>query len=209
MTIFVPETEVLIDMGAKYILGLVNGEYWRFISPMFVHIGIIHFLFNSFGLYIIGPQLEELFGRRWFLAIYLGAGICGNVCSAATNLAVSAGASGALFGLLGAGYYLERIVRKKIEQHTGHKVRRGMFGMLVVINIVIGILVPGIDNAAHIGGLIAGIAIASARVYWSINRTRSLAIITLLVTVNLGLMVLSSSISYNFKRFGLESYQQR
>lgn len=198
-----PETDVLIGMGAKYILGLVDGEYWRFVTPIFVHIGIVHFLLNSFGLYVIGPQLEEIFGRRWFLAIYLGAGICGNACSAVANIAVSAGASGALFGLLGAGYYLERVVRKKIEQHTGRKVRRGVFGMLVVINIVIGFIIPGIDNAAHIGGLVAGIALANARISWLTNRPRSLVIITLLVTISFGLMALSSSVSYNLKRFGL------
>lgn len=204
-TVFVPETDVLIDMGAKYVWGLINGEYWRFVTPVFVHIGIVHFLLNNFGLYVIGPQLEKLFGRRWFLTIYLGAGICGNTCSAVSSLAVSAGASGALFGLLGAGYYLERIMRKKIEQHTGHKVQRGMFGMLVVINIIVGIIVPGIDNAAHLGGLVAGIAIAGARVYWLTNRRRSLIIIALLLSINFALMALSSSISYNVFRVGIHA----
>ena len=161
-TIFAPPIEVLISMGAKDPVRLVQGEVWRFFTPVFIHVGIIHFLLNSMGLYFIGPQIEQVFGRKYFLLLYLGAGVCGNVFSSVFTLAISAGASGALFGLLGAGFYLERAVKIRVREKTGLTVKTGAFGAMVAINVALGFMFPGIDNAAHIGGLLFGVAAVMA-----------------------------------------------
>jgi membrane associated rhomboid family serine protease len=172
-SLFLPTREVLLEFGAKDPAGLVNGEYWRFLTPVFVHIGIIHFFFNSLGLYYIGYQLERMLGRRWFLVVYLAAGIAGNIASAVTTVVMSAGASGALFGLLGSGYVLERIIGRHIEAITGRRPRRRIYASMVVVNIVFGLLIPGIDNAAHMGGLVTGSVLTWAMLHIRPNRLQS------------------------------------
>ncbi|NBQ52050.1 MAG: rhomboid family intramembrane serine protease [Proteobacteria bacterium] len=169
-SIFLPTREVLLEFGAKDSVGLVRGEVWRFLTPVFVHIGVIHFFFNSMGLYYIGYQLERILGRRWFVAVYLGAGIFGNIASAVSTVAMSAGASGALFGLLGSGYVLERVVGQRMEQVTGRRPRRRIYGGMVVINIIFGLMIPGIDNAAHMGGLAAGMVLTWSMLHLRPNR---------------------------------------
>lgn len=169
-SLLLPTRDVLLEFGAKDPVGLVRGEIWRFLTPVFVHIGVIHFFFNSMGLYYIGYQLERILGRRWFVAVYLGAGIFGNIASAVSSVAMSAGASGALFGLLGAGYVLERIVGRRIEQVTGRRPRRRIYAGMVVINIIFGLMIPGIDNAAHMGGLAAGMALTWSMLHVRPNR---------------------------------------
>ena len=159
-SLFMPTPEVLLKFGAKDLPALVHGEYWRFFTPIFVHIGLLHFFFNSMGLYYVGYHLETILGAGWFFAIYLVAGILGNISSATFSVAVSAGASGALFGLLGAGFTLERLVRDKIQRLTGRRPRQTVYASMVVINLIFGFLVPGIDNAAHLGGMVAGIVVA-------------------------------------------------
>lgn len=158
-----PSAEVLIGLGAKDTVRLVQGEWWRFFTPVFIHVGMLHFAFNSLGLCVIGPRIEEIFGQRLFLLVYLGAGLAGNLCSAVFTLGISAGASGALFGLLGAGWYLDRRFRQRLQEMSGGMLRgRSNFTILVVINVLFGFIMPGIDNAAHIGGLLFGIVATQA-----------------------------------------------
>ena len=189
---FLPTREVLLEFGAKDPVGLVRGEFWRFLAPVFVHIGVIHFFFNSMGLYYIGYQLERILGPRWFLLVYLGAGIFGNIASAVTSVAMSAGASGALFGLLGSGYVLENLVGRRIEEVTGRRPRRRIYAGMVVINIIFGLMIPGIDNAAHLGGLVAGCCLTWSMLHLRPNRlaTRSrpaaLAVMTGLLLAAIG-----------------------
>jgi membrane associated rhomboid family serine protease len=158
--LLMPTNEIILKYGAKDAVSIAQGEYFRFFTPMFVHIGFVHFAFNTWALYVFAYQLEHLFGKKFFLALYLTAGIIGNVASALFTLAVSAGASGALFGLLGAGYVVERKFRKKVELATGQKLRAGMYTVMVVGNLIMGLVIPQIDNAAHIGGLVSGIVFA-------------------------------------------------
>lgn len=166
-----PGSDVLIALGAKDTVRLVEGELWRFFTPVFIHVGIMHFAFNSLGLWVIGTQIEQVFGKRLFLLIYLGAGIAGNLCSAVFTLGISAGASGALFGLLGACWYLDRRFHKRLQELSGGILRRrSNLTMLVGINVLFGFLIPGIDNAAHIGGLLFGIAATMALLYLRPNR---------------------------------------
>lgn len=163
-SIMLPDTESLLAFGAKDPVRLAAGEYWRLIAPMFIHIGILHFAVNSYMLYVIGYQLERILGPRWFLLIYLASGFGGNVASAVFSVNMSAGASGALFGLLGAGFYLERSVGRRIMEVTGKRPRNRAYAMTVLINLVFGFVVSFIDNAAHLGGLVTGTLLTYAMV---------------------------------------------
>jgi rhomboid protease GluP len=159
-----PDTASLLLFGAKDPVLIAKGEFWRFITPIFLHIGLLHFVFNNFMLHVIGQQLERVVGRSWFLTIYLCAGIAGNITSTLFSVHLSAGASGAIFGLLGLGFFLETSIGKKIKDVTGKKPQNRVYGMTVGMNLLFGFMVPFVDNAAHIGGLIAGAVMAVAMV---------------------------------------------
>ena len=134
-------------------------ELFRLISSIFLHGVIIHLLCNMYSLYVIGPQLESFFGKTKFIVIYILSGVIGNLLSMTflQDNVVSVGASGAIFGLLGAllyfGYhyrvYLSGVIRSQIIP-------------LILLNLTIGFLSAGINNVAHIGGLIGGILITMA-----------------------------------------------
>ena len=149
---------VLVLFGAKVNLLVAQGQLWRLFTAMFIHIGIIHLLFNLYALYILGPLVEGFFGHRRFLLIYLIGGIWGSVASYARSDALSAGASGAIFALVGAAtvYFL------RYRENFGARGRAIVQNMFVVIaiNLVFGLSMPGIDNWGHIGGLIGGAAVA-------------------------------------------------
>lgn len=143
--------EVLIKFGAMYSPLVLRGEYWRFITPMFLHVGIMHLAFNSYALYQLGGLAERIYGVYKFIIIYGVAGICGSFFSFIFTQAVSAGASGAIFGMLGALLYFGR-------KRPG-VFRKGFMANLVtilLINLFIGFSNPGIDNFAHLGGLAGG-----------------------------------------------------
>ncbi len=139
--------------GAKINEFIIAGEWWRLVTPMFLHAGMAHIAFNSYALYIFGKQVEALFGHRRFMIIYLLSGIAGSVLSFAMSPSPSVGASGAIFGLIGA--LLIYLYRHR--QLFGERGRRQLMQILTVagINLVIG-LSPGIDNWGHVGGLIGG-----------------------------------------------------
>jgi rhomboid protease GluP len=169
-SLFMPDTESLQLFGAKDPVYIVKGEFWRFLTPMFIHIGIIHFGFNNFMLHVIGQQLEKVVGGGWFLSIYLVSGLVGNIASSVFSVHLSAGASGAIFGLLGIGFFLETSIGKRIKQATGQRPRNRVYGMTVLINLAFGFVVPFVDNAAHIGGLVAGVGMSYAMVNLRPNR---------------------------------------
>lgn len=141
----------LLDFGANYGPFVRAGEYYRLLTGSFLHIGILHFIMNNYALYIIGPQLESFLGKFKFLAVYLISALSGSLLSIVFSDSVSAGASGAIFGLFGSllyfGYhyriYLGTVLKSQIIP-------------LIVLNLIVGFTVSGIDNAAHIGGLIGG-----------------------------------------------------
>ncbi|MCI9084285.1 MAG: rhomboid family intramembrane serine protease [Bacilli bacterium] len=130
---------------------IMNGEYYRLITGMFLHANLFHLIFNCYALYIIGMQLESFLGKWRYIIVYLLSGLAGSALSIFMSTGFSVGASGAIFGLLGSllyfGYhyrvYLETVVKSQIIP-------------LIVLNLIIG-LMPGIDNWAHIGGLIGGV----------------------------------------------------
>lgn len=148
------DMRVLVAMGAKVNDFILEGETWRLLTATFLHIGAIHLLFNLYALYAFGPMVEGYFGHARFLAIYVIAGLLGSIASFAFSSAVSAGASGAVFGLAGAIiiYFL------RYRDNFGQRGRAILQNMLMVIgiNLVFGLSMPGIDNWGHIGGLVGG-----------------------------------------------------
>ena len=149
----------LIKFGAKYNTAILEGDWWRFVTPMFLHIGFLHLLMNTLALYYLGISVERIYGTWRFLIIYFAAGIVGGVASFAFTTQVSAGASGAIFGCFGALLYFGVAHPSLFFRTMGGNV----FAVLA-INLAFGFLVPMVDNSAHIGGLLGGF-LASAFVH--------------------------------------------
>ena len=146
----------LLVFGANVDTLTKNGDYYRLFTSMFLHIGILHLLCNMYSLYIIGKEVENVFGKVKYLIIYLLSGIAGSILSLAFNHnTICAGASGAIFGLLGALLYFGYYYRT----YLGATLTRSIIPV-IVLNLIIGFTSSGIDNAAHIGGLVGGILIA-------------------------------------------------
>ncbi|MEA2237643.1 MAG: rhomboid protease GluP [Thermoanaerobaculia bacterium] len=151
--------DVLVSMGAIIGGTLVRHEFWRLIAAMFLHASVLHWAVNSWALYQLGTLYEVLFGSKRFAMTYFAAGLIASLASAiriGTMNGASVGASGAVFGILGA--FIFSIRRSPVYRHQPWT--RGLIGQLVfwiVVNIAIGYRLPFIDNTAHVGGLIAGL----------------------------------------------------
>jgi rhomboid protease GluP len=149
------DLNLLIQFGAKVNDLIVAGEYWRLLSATFLHIGLLHLLLNGWALYLFGPMIERYYGAGRFVVIYLVAGLGGSIASFAFGPQVSAGASGAIFGLVGAlaaFFWLHRRI-------TGAEGRAQLLNAIFIvgINTVFGLSQSqAIDNWGHIGGLIGG-----------------------------------------------------
>lgn len=153
------DTDVLLRFGAMYGPYIADGDYWRLFTAMFLHVGLTHLAFNGFGLFIFGQQVEKFYGPYRFGVIYILAGLAGSVASFALNdTAVGAGASGAIFGILGALVAFFVIHRDKLGEFG----RQSLTGFLILaaINLFIGFSIPNVDNFAHMGGFAAGFALA-------------------------------------------------
>lgn len=149
--------DLLLTYGAKVNSAILAGQIWRLVTPIFLHIGILHFAVNMYSLYIVGPPVKHLFGRQRMLTIYLLSGIAGVAFSLAFSSVPSAGASGAIFGLLGAlGGFL--FIHRSLFGRSGSLQLRQIV-LVAVLNLAIG-LSPGIDNWGHLGGLLAGLTLA-------------------------------------------------
>lgn len=148
-------TETLIQFGAKVNELIYEGEWWRFITPIFLHIGFFHLFMNSLALYYIGIAVEKMYGSWRFLVIYLFAGIIGSLTSFVFSPSISAGASGSIFGLFGALLLLGVFKPKLFFRTIGPNIL-----IVIAINLAIGFTLPNVDNAGHIGGLIGGFAAA-------------------------------------------------
>jgi membrane associated rhomboid family serine protease len=192
--IFFPNT--VVDDGVMIghygsSIGVASGEWYRLISSAFLHeplsdgtFGILHIAFNMWALIVVGPSLERMLGRSRFLAVYLVSALGGSVLYylVASPVAPALGASGAIFGLFGAWFVLARRLRLDGRQIVG----------LIVINLVITFVIPGIAWQAHVGGLIAGVALTSAYAY-APQRNRTLiqasATLVILAILVLGVVV--------------------
>ena len=151
-------TDLVLEWGKKDSGALRAGELWRLITPVFIHAGALHLLVNMYSLYAIGPAVERFFGRARLLVVYLLAGVAGVILSLAFNPAPSVGASGAIFGLLGA--LTAFLLQHRPVFGPAARAQLRQIGFLLVLNLVIS-LTPGIDAWGHLGGLIAGAACAA------------------------------------------------
>jgi len=184
-------TYSLRQLGAIYGLGIQLGEWWRFVTSMFAHGGALHIAFNLYALLIIGPAVEKIFDRKkmWFITIL------GGVLSMATSylwgvefrgslLHTSVGASGAISALLGAAIIGGRRLGPDGRQVVEHMVRWAIYIALF------GFLLPGIDNAAHIGGFVTGAALARViplGLTQTVAANRALSVVMLSVLAAIGL----------------------
>jgi rhomboid protease GluP len=147
------DIQTLIKYGAMFppLVSEYN-QYYRFITSIFIHIGIMHIFFNGYALYVFGPQIEKLMGPKKYFLFFILTGIGGNIATYIFNyVSVSAGASGSLFGLFGAFLYL--VVRH--PQMVTPAGKRSIL-QLLGINLLLTFLVPSISITAHLGGLIIG-----------------------------------------------------
>lgn len=202
---------VLLAYGAK-VNFLINGavnhqhQWWRFVTPIFIHVGFLHLLLNMYGLWQLGPLVERLYGSAKFVVFWVVTGICGVVASYITvrpgmhvsslgrflfkaDDPVSAGASGALFGLVGVLFVFGIKFRHELPENFKRAFGTGMLPV-ILINFFIGYAGRNlIDNAAHVGGLISGAALAvvvdyrrpnvrdGVRIFWRVLQVLSLALV--------------------------------
>ena len=143
--------QVLLMMGGKFKLAiLIYGEWWRLLTANFLHGNLMHLGFNMMALYNLGPIAEDIFGTSRFLVFYMATGFCGFVASTMWSDGLSIGASASICGLIGALYGFGR---RNFNSQLQSVTKRWIFVILIF-----GFLVPNIDNAAHLGGLVAGFA---------------------------------------------------
>lgn len=153
--LFQPDLAILVMLGAKVNDLIAQGQYWRLLSATFLHANLVHIFFNGYALYALGPEAERIYGTRRFLGLYFLAGLAGSLASYLISPAISVGASGAIFGLiggLGMFYYLNR-------EALGAFGKAQVQNMVAIamINLFIGFSAQGvIDNWGHLGGLIGG-----------------------------------------------------
>lgn len=159
----------LLKHGAMFVPKVLeDGEYYRLFTSMFLHFGFEHLMNNMVTLVLIGWNLEIEIGKIKFLVIYILSGLGGNILSAwyevwTMNYSISAGASGAIFGIIGALLYVAIRNRGRIGEVSG----KGL-AFMVVISLYYGFSSSGVDNLAHIGGLITGF-VSGVLLYWKRN----------------------------------------
>ncbi len=147
--------DALIELGANYGPAIRGGQYWRLVTSMFLHGGLLHLALNAWALFQIGSLLELLAGSSWMLLVYFTTGIAGSLASALFTHQPSVGASGAIFGLLGA--LIAFLLRRRgALTPQGKSILMQLVGW-AVINVFFGFSTRGIDNSAHLGGAAAGL----------------------------------------------------
>ena len=153
--------QFMLGHGASYAPLVLEGEYWRLFTSMFLHFGFEHLAYNMFSLLFLGDIVETVMGPVRYLIIYIVGGLCGNIVSVLMSMktgkyAVSAGASGAIFACMGAFAYFALRNRRGFGRGN---LRR--LGMMVLLMIMQSFVDTGVDNAAHMGGLAAGFVLAA------------------------------------------------
>jgi len=150
-------TKLLAEVGALFgPFTVLQHEWWRLGTAMFLHAGVTHLLMNMFSLYLIGRSVEMYFDTKSYITLYLVSGIFGGLVSLYMHpVSVGIGASGAIFGVFGAlaGFFLAH--RQKIEAHTKSFMKD--FAVILGINLVLGFAIESIDVSAHIAGLVVGL----------------------------------------------------
>ena len=149
---------VLFDLGMKSNLHILQGQSWRLFTAMFLHIGPIHLISNLIGLFWLGPIIEGHFGHLRFASIYILGGLLGSIASYAFSPALSAGASGAVFALLGATIVYFYRFRENMGRQGQSMLQSAL--TILVINLALGFSVSNVDNWGHMGGLAGGVIVA-------------------------------------------------
>jgi len=151
----------LEKLGAQVNSQVASGDYWRLLAAMFLHIGLTHIAFNGWALFSLGHEVEAFYGSGRFMTIYLLSGLFGSLAYYLLGADVlSAGASGAVFGLVGAetAYFLRN---RGLFGALGRQ-RLGNLAVLVGVNLVLGFTISGVNNIAHLGGLMGGAVLGCA-----------------------------------------------
>lgn len=199
-SLFTPDHGVLIALGARDVGKIFQGEWSRYISSIFLHFGIIHFGLNMLALRVVGLQIESLLGPIWFLTVYVLSGIGGNIASVFFTTSLGVGASGAIFGLIGVGCALEYLSEWKKFSANRNQIKilapdlveinpktyqfnyvPGPYSGMALLNIALAVVLNflfslsssihiGIDQGAHIGGLMIGFTGGVAYLFWEPNR---------------------------------------
>lgn len=145
----------VINLFANYYANVKNGEVYRLFTSAFIHANVVHIFFNMYALFALGPQIERFYGKKRYLLIYLGSAFMGSLFSVVLTNNVSVGASTSIFGLFGAMVYF------------GYKYRNTLDGFLrsgiipvILINLILGFVIPNIDVTGHVGGLLGGLIIS-------------------------------------------------
>lgn len=155
-------TEHMVRLGASYTPLVEGGEYWRLFTSMFLHFGLAHLLNNMVLLFFLGDYMERFLGKVRYLILYLGGGILGNIFSYWSELqqgrqVVSAGASGAIFAVLGGLVVLLLIHRGRLEDLSLPRVL-----LMAALSLYVGFRSAGVDGFAHLGGFLGGALLAAA-----------------------------------------------
>jgi len=194
--------KTLIRFGAMYV-PLPRSDWWRLLTVMFVHIGPLHLLFNMWALALFGPAIETRYGRARYLLLYAASGFLGSAFSLRFGPvpAIGAGASGAVFGILGA--WIAFFFRHRNARGARDQLRSLFF--LVGINFFIGLSVSHVDNWAHLGGLVGGFAAATAleqtgRLRGPAGRFAGVAGYAVVVALGLALVLTSARFATGFPR---------
>jgi len=153
--IFNIDDKVLLAMGAKENTLISNGEYYRLLTSEFLHAGIVHISMNMYSLYIIGKLVEKIYGKSRYLIIYMASGIFASLLSYLLSNSMSVGASGAIFGIMGATL----VMAYKLRDRIGKEFLINVISV-IVINLIFSVSVPNIDLFAHLGGFISGTVIS-------------------------------------------------
>ena len=155
-----PDVARLLALGGNTAWNVQHGQWWRLLTAAFLHIGALHLAVNMLGLLLVAPTVERIYGHRLFLLLYLGCALAGSAASLhfSARSGVSVGASGAVFGVAGALLAAVFRHRRQLPRPFRWRTLRSI-GFFVVYSLVQG-LAPGVDNAAHVGGLLAGVALA-------------------------------------------------
>jgi rhomboid protease GluP len=150
--------QVLLAFGAKVNELIVQGQVWRLVTPIFLHIGVVHLVFNTYAIYVFGLQIERFFGTARFIGLYLFSGIAGVLASFAFSPYPSAGASSAIFGLIGT----EAAFFFRYRNAFGRRGQQRLYNILIVIgyNLAFTFVASNIDVWGHLGGLVSGAVLA-------------------------------------------------
>lgn len=176
----------------------LNNEYWRLITPIFIHYGLMHFAINSVILYYMGQQIEAIYGHWRFLAIYLVSGLMGNLLGFAFNEmnVQAAGASTSLFGMFGAFV----VLGFHFKNNPGIQAMVRQFALFIGLNLIFGMFDRTIDMYGHIGGLVGGVLMGNI-VALPLRTGKNYSIHIRIISAMLLLFSLVFCLVYGLKRY--------